>query len=93
MEKTREERLAIKSSLSGELSKLKEKKILTTADAFKTATAGFTYDDLMYCTKMTHEPSHEDYMTYEDLKFEEKKLKTETKLLRFDYILDLEVFW
>lgn len=73
-EKAREERIAMKSAISSELSKYSEKKLLAN-DKFTKLTAGFTASDQEYCDKMRVDSSHYDFMTDEDLLFEEKKLQ------------------
>ena len=79
-EKTREERLSIRSVLRNELSKFSEEKTLS-EDAFKKVTSGFLSHDLEYCEKMQYESDHIDFMTDEDLSFEEKKLRKMIKLI------------
>ena len=79
-EKTREERISIRSVLLNELSKFSEQKTLS-EDAFKKVTADFLSHDLQYCEKMQYQPDHFDFMTEEDLSFEEKKLRKMIKLI------------
>ncbi len=80
-EKTREERLSIMSVLRIELSKFSEEKTLS-EDTFKKVTAGFLSHDVQYCEKFHYEPDHVDFMTDEDLIFEEKKLRKMIKLIK-----------
>lgn len=72
-ERTREERLAIRSKILADLTEHFEKRTLSD-DKFKRFTTGLHDSDRDYCEKFRLPPSSPDFMTYEALVAEESKL-------------------